>query len=46
MKIAFISLMEGFPWGGSEELWSLAAMKALDKGQSVFFFSEIMGQAT
>lgn len=37
MKIAFISLMEGFPWGGSEELWSLAAMKALDKGQSVFF---------
>lgn len=26
-KIAFISTMEGAPWGGSEELWSQAALR-------------------
>jgi glycosyltransferase involved in cell wall biosynthesis len=27
MRFAFISLMSGCPWGGSEELWSQTAMK-------------------
>ena len=24
-RVAFVSMMEGYPWGGSEELWSQAA---------------------
>jgi glycosyltransferase involved in cell wall biosynthesis len=27
MRFAFISTMRGFPWGGSEELWSQAAVR-------------------
>lgn len=28
-KIAFVSTMDGAPWGGSEELWSQAALRML-----------------
>ena len=36
MKIAFISLMSGQQWGGSEALWSKAAEYALQKEHQVF----------
>jgi L-malate glycosyltransferase len=36
MKIAFISLMGGQPWGGSEVLWSKTAELALEQGHKVF----------
>jgi glycosyltransferase involved in cell wall biosynthesis len=35
MKIAFISTMTGPPWGGSEELWSQAAMRMVRQGFTV-----------
>ncbi|MFQ3589639.1 MAG: glycosyltransferase family 4 protein [Chloracidobacterium sp.] len=35
MNIAFISTMEGSPWGGSEELWSRAARHLLEAGWEV-----------
>jgi glycosyltransferase involved in cell wall biosynthesis len=35
MNLLFISLMEGMPWGGSEELWSDVALYALEKGNTV-----------
>ena len=35
MKIAFISLMAGQPWGGSELLWSKAADYALSQNNDV-----------
>jgi glycosyltransferase involved in cell wall biosynthesis len=35
MKIAFISLMDGFPWGGSEELWYRTALAALSQGHQL-----------
>ena len=35
MKIVFISLMEGFSWGGSEELWYQVANYAIDNQQEV-----------
>jgi glycosyltransferase involved in cell wall biosynthesis len=35
MKILIISLMEGDPWGGSEELWYRVANHALDCGDEV-----------
>ncbi|MEI6523522.1 MAG: glycosyltransferase family 4 protein [Bacteroidota bacterium] len=35
MKLAFISLMEGFAWGGSEELWSKVANEALQNNNKV-----------
>lgn len=35
MRIAFISGMTGEPWGGSEELWSLAALRCLAAGHDV-----------
>lgn len=34
-KIAFISTMEGFSWGGSEYLWAAAAEHALKDGHEV-----------
>jgi hypothetical protein len=34
-KIAFVSTMEGPPWGGSEELWSQAAADLARLGVSV-----------
>jgi glycosyltransferase involved in cell wall biosynthesis len=35
MKIAFISIMEGTTWGGSEELWFRTAKEAYKKGFKV-----------
>lgn len=35
MRIAFISLMAGSPWGASEVLWSDAAKLALSRGHQV-----------
>jgi glycosyltransferase involved in cell wall biosynthesis len=35
MKIAFISTMDGVPWGGSEELWSQAATRLKDAGHEI-----------
>jgi glycosyltransferase involved in cell wall biosynthesis len=35
MNILFISLMEGFPWGGSEELWNKVASYALERKDGV-----------
>jgi glycosyltransferase involved in cell wall biosynthesis len=34
-SILFISTMSGIPWGGSEELWSAAAEKLVERGCSV-----------
>ncbi len=36
MRIAFVSTMEGTPWGGSEELWSQAAQHLASKNHQVF----------
>lgn len=36
MRIAFVSLMGGLPWGGSEALWSSIALFALQQGDEVF----------
>ena len=48
MKILFFSSMGGVPWGGSEELWHSAALRALDHGHSVaicvFDFSVVVPQ--
>jgi glycosyltransferase involved in cell wall biosynthesis len=35
MRIGFVSTMAGQPWGGSEELWSRAAMVLLKRGHGV-----------
>ena len=35
MKILFISLMQGFPWGGSEDLWYRTARLAIAQNHSV-----------
>ena len=35
MKFFFISTMHGFPWGGSEELWSQAATELKRAGHEV-----------
>ena len=35
MRFAFISLMGGAPWGGSEELWSRAALQLRESGHDV-----------
>jgi glycosyltransferase involved in cell wall biosynthesis len=35
MKISFISTMQGFSWGGSEELWSTIADDALSRNHSI-----------
>jgi glycosyltransferase involved in cell wall biosynthesis len=35
MRFAFISTMSGAPWGGSEELWSRAAIRLREDGHSV-----------
>lgn len=36
MRVAFVSLMSGSQWGGSEALWHTAALYALQKGDHVF----------
>lgn len=35
MRFGFYSTMTGCPWGGSEELWSLAALELLKRGHEV-----------
>jgi glycosyltransferase involved in cell wall biosynthesis len=35
MRIAFISTMSGYSWGGSEELWSQAALRLRTAGHEV-----------
>lgn len=35
MHILFISTMEGSPWGGSEELWSQAALRLVEEGHRI-----------
>lgn len=35
-RLAFLTTMAGFPWGGSEVLWSLAAERALQQRHEVF----------
>jgi L-malate glycosyltransferase len=40
MRLAFISLMEGFPWGGSEELWHETALHALENNHNVLVLSK------
>jgi glycosyltransferase involved in cell wall biosynthesis len=35
MRFAFISTMQGWPWGGSEELWSQAATQLKQAGHDV-----------
>jgi glycosyltransferase involved in cell wall biosynthesis len=37
MRFGFVSTMGGLPWGGSEELWSRAAMELLRRGHEVAF---------
>jgi glycosyltransferase involved in cell wall biosynthesis len=34
-RFAFVSTMEGNPWGGSEELWSQTALRLSEKGYRV-----------
>jgi glycosyltransferase involved in cell wall biosynthesis len=36
MRLAIISLMTGFPWGGSEELWYRVALLAKDRHSKLF----------
>ncbi len=35
MKFVFVSTMEGYPWGGSEELWSQSAIWLAQNGHEV-----------
>lgn len=37
MKFAFYSTMQSIPWGGSEELWSRAALVLQERGHTVVF---------
>jgi glycosyltransferase involved in cell wall biosynthesis len=34
-RIVFVSTMDGYPWGGSEELWSLTALDLMSRGFAV-----------
>jgi glycosyltransferase involved in cell wall biosynthesis len=34
-RIAFVSTMAGAPWGGSEELWSRAALRLFEEGHAI-----------
>jgi hypothetical protein len=45
MKLGIISVMEGYPWGGSEELWCELAEVALREKHEVKIFSETMEQS-
>lgn len=45
-RIAYISLMSGLPWGGSEAFWSTRAFESLEKGHSVFVSVYTWGQDT
>jgi glycosyltransferase involved in cell wall biosynthesis len=50
MKFAFISTMDGSPWGGSEELWSQAATRLKNAGHevraSVEYWPQLAGKVT
>lgn len=35
MRFVFVSTMGGYPWGGSEELWSRAALRLLEDSHKV-----------
>ncbi|WKN33482.1 glycosyltransferase [Porifericola rhodea] len=35
-RIAFVSTMAGFSWGGSENFWAKSALEALQQGYTVF----------
>ena len=36
MRIAFISTILGYPWGGGDKRWTLCAKTCLDRGDAVF----------
>lgn len=36
MRVAFISTILGYPWGGGDKRWTLAAKACLDRGDAVF----------
>ncbi|MEM6472647.1 MAG: glycosyltransferase family 4 protein [Planctomycetota bacterium] len=38
MRVAFVSGMKGYPWGGSEELWSQAALELKNRGVKTFAY--------
>ena len=35
MKVAFVTTMTGYPWGGSEELWYRTALRLKAEGHDV-----------
>jgi len=35
MKIAFVSMILGYPWGGADALWTLAAEEAAERGDQL-----------
>src|ERR1700736_1233134 len=35
MKIVFVTTMSGAPWGGSEELWSQAALRSREEHHEI-----------
>jgi glycosyltransferase involved in cell wall biosynthesis len=39
VKIAFISTIRGYPWGGADAVWTKAAESALDRGDGVLIAS-------
>jgi glycosyltransferase involved in cell wall biosynthesis len=41
MRVVFITTMTGYPWGGSEELWSQAAGRLAAAGHQLAAFTEI-----
>lgn len=40
MKLAYISTMNGMPWGGSEALWHASARHALEEGHQVLTITQ------
>lgn len=45
-RIAYISLMSGLPWGGSEAFWNTRAFESLENGHAVFVWFYDWGQDT
>lgn len=43
-RVAFVSTMAGNPWGGSEVLWTLTAMRALRRGDAVWISTHDTGR--
>lgn len=50
MRFAFVTSMDGWPWGGSEELWSQTAARLKKEGHevlaSVLFWPKLSGRIT